>query len=195
MRVVTVARKPVAEGTVTANVLVHGAGALCIDRCRVGTEKISQHGRKAKKGTGWEDHWHNDLEGGRSWTGRWPTNVVLAHRPGCEVVGERRVATGTAHREKSGGKTIFSETDKKPLPDMTYAGADGMEAIPDWRCEPGCPVGAMGQQSGMRPSTGPYPSPSAVASIYRPDQGAYQTQGPLYDDTGTAARFFKQVKP
>lgn len=31
--------------------------------------------------------------------------------------------------------------------------------------------------------------------VYRPDQGRYQTQGPLYNDTGTASRFFKQVQP
>lgn len=196
MRVVTVARKPCSEGTTTANVAAHATGALNIDRCRVGKEQITQHGRKAKKGTGWDDHWHNELEGGRSWTGRWPANVVLVHRDGCEIVGERRVPTGTAHREHSGGKNIFSETDKKPLPNMTYGDGDGKETIPDWRCELECPARAMGEQSGIL-KTGDFKQRGQSSNTQQP--GGWRT-GPreakdFVGDTGTAARYFKQVTP
>jgi hypothetical protein len=159
MRVVTVARKPCSEGTVTGNVLVHAAGALCIGRCRVGNEEITQHGRKAKSGTGWEDHWHNELESGASWTGRWPANVVLVHRSGCEIVGERRVATGTAVRRNVGHSTkglisyAQGSKDAEMRDDVSYADADGKEAVPDWQCEGRCPVGVMGMQSGIRKTT------------------------------------------
>jgi site-specific DNA-methyltransferase (adenine-specific) len=74
---VVVARKPLV-GTVAANVLTHGTGALNIDRCRVGTEPTTP----VKRG-GANDFPHED----DSWTptsvtagsdaGRWPANVVL----------------------------------------------------------------------------------------------------------------------
>jgi DNA modification methylase len=37
---ITVARKPLGEKTVAANVLAHGTGAINVDGCRVGTEEI-----------------------------------------------------------------------------------------------------------------------------------------------------------
>jgi site-specific DNA-methyltransferase (adenine-specific) len=74
---VVVARKPLL-GTVAANVLTHGTGALNIDACRVGTESTT----RTKRG-GANDFPHED----DSWTprdvrvgsdaGRWPANVVL----------------------------------------------------------------------------------------------------------------------
>jgi site-specific DNA-methyltransferase (adenine-specific) len=39
---ITVARKPLGEKTVAANVLAHGTGAINVDGCRVGTETITQ---------------------------------------------------------------------------------------------------------------------------------------------------------
>jgi len=101
------------KGATTANVVEHEAGAFDIDGVRVGEKK------------------------------RWPSNMLLMHKANCEIVGERKVPTGTAHREKSGGKTIFSETEKKTMPNMTYADEDGMETIPAWECEDGCPVAYM----------------------------------------------------
>jgi len=76
-------RKPLG-GTVAANVLQHGTGALNIDGCRVGTG--------ADKGI-WPDtarsKTHDAL--GRfqghsitdTTTGRWPPNVLLSHHPDC----------------------------------------------------------------------------------------------------------------
>ncbi|AHB31269.1 DNA methyltransferase [Mycobacterium phage HufflyPuff] len=56
---IVVARKPLA-GTVAANVLAHGTGALNIDACRVG-------------------------DGSDSQSGRWPTNVVLDDTQAAEL--------------------------------------------------------------------------------------------------------------
>jgi site-specific DNA-methyltransferase (adenine-specific) len=39
---ITVARKPLGEKTVAANVLEHGTGAINVDGCRIGTETITQ---------------------------------------------------------------------------------------------------------------------------------------------------------
>jgi len=69
--VITVARKPLSEGSVAKNVLKHGTGGLNIDDCR-GKPCAAQP------------------------SGRWPANVILVHRgclsgisaclPGCPVV-------------------------------------------------------------------------------------------------------------
>ena len=72
---IVMARKPF-NTTVAENVLTHGTGGINIDECRVGTETITQHGRKKKEGTGWKNHWHNEVEKGKSWEGRFPSNII-----------------------------------------------------------------------------------------------------------------------
>lgn len=73
---ITVARKPLV-GTVAANVLEHGTGALNIDGCRV----------PAEKATGWGGGGSALYEGGLSReggearmqdAGRWPANLILS---------------------------------------------------------------------------------------------------------------------
>ena len=92
---IVVARKPF-SGTVAANVLKHGTGALNIDGCRVGTisDVSAVHATRrsdypqsyVENGAGWgrtrggyagdEVHW--EPKGGR-----WPANVIFTHAPGC----------------------------------------------------------------------------------------------------------------
>ncbi len=79
------ARKPLSEKTVAANVLAHGTGALNIDACRVAGESTvrSNHG-----GTGNPDQWRTgnggDFTSGSA-KGRWPANLI--HDGSEEVVG------------------------------------------------------------------------------------------------------------
>jgi hypothetical protein len=99
MRVIHVLRKPCSReaGTVAANVLRWGTGALNIDASRVGTaaDVPSVHATRKSdypqsytgNGAGWgrtrggyagdEVHW--EPKGGR-----WPANLVLQHLPECE---------------------------------------------------------------------------------------------------------------
>jgi site-specific DNA-methyltransferase (adenine-specific) len=56
---IVVARKPLSERSVSANMLKHRVGAININATRVGGD-------------------------GRSEQGRWPANFVLAHHPGCQ---------------------------------------------------------------------------------------------------------------
>lgn len=73
------ARKPL-TGTVAANVLAHGTGALNIDGTRIGTDdELSNHGRRAT-----ENGWDPRMSGGQAQgqtpgqsMGRWPANVIL----------------------------------------------------------------------------------------------------------------------
>lgn len=76
---IVVARKPLA-GTVAANVLQHGTGALNIDGCRVGTAGGTAGSNFAKTGL-------FGIGGKASIeqlnAGRWPANLVLTHAAEC----------------------------------------------------------------------------------------------------------------
>jgi site-specific DNA-methyltransferase (adenine-specific) len=96
VRIVTVARKPCAEGSTTQNVLAHACGALNIDACRVGSDERSYRGsgvsqmRYSDGRAGLTDGRGRDLEFQVS--GRWPANVVLQ---GHTVAGTLDVQSGT----------------------------------------------------------------------------------------------------
>lgn len=75
---VVVARKPLI-GTVAANVLEHGTGALNIDGCRVGTELITAHGggQNENRTYGMGKGIPAIEAGSNPHIGRWPANTVL----------------------------------------------------------------------------------------------------------------------
>ena len=84
---IIVARKPL-EGTVAANVLAHGVGALNIDGCRVVTSDSLNGGAYADAGTVRDDGWGMQRGGAGEYkqpTGRWPANLI--HDGSDEVVG------------------------------------------------------------------------------------------------------------
>jgi DNA modification methylase len=85
---IVLARKPT-TGTVVANVLEHGTGALNIDANRIGrtTGDVSHAGnRTATFGT---QDTVSGGDGSGGWTenptGRWPANLVLTHAPTCDL--------------------------------------------------------------------------------------------------------------
>lgn len=106
---ITVARKPLSEGTVAANVLAHGTGAINIDGCRAPSEKA----------TGWGGGGSKLYEGGLSReggearpqdAGRWPANLihdgsseVLAGFPQTKVTGYGDGVVGTGRSDYLGG--------------------------------------------------------------------------------------------
>jgi DNA modification methylase len=87
---VIVTRKPL-EGTVAANVLKHGTGAINIDGCRVGTDAVDYENQKKKqhKAAMGQSSRLNSYELNRNYepsaTGRWPANVI--HDGSEKVVG------------------------------------------------------------------------------------------------------------
>jgi site-specific DNA-methyltransferase (adenine-specific) len=70
---IVVARKPLI-GTVAANVLEHGTGALNIDACRIGTEGATKRSSQAPYG---DSGWRTGHEIVELSAGRWPANVAL----------------------------------------------------------------------------------------------------------------------
>jgi hypothetical protein len=75
---IVMARKPLGEKTVAANVQTHGTGALDIDGCRIGTAESMSRPRGTFPHS--DDAWGNGRPGEVSEShpaGRWPANVVL----------------------------------------------------------------------------------------------------------------------
>jgi hypothetical protein len=104
---ITVARKPLGEKTVAANVLAHGTGGINVDGCRVGTETITQT-RTAQ--VGWraaEGRTDIPASADNSQTttqGRWPANLI--HDGSDEVVGlfpSVKTGNGKPYDSKSDG--------------------------------------------------------------------------------------------
>jgi predicted RNA methylase len=89
---ITVARKPLGEKTVAANVLAHGTGGINVDGCRVGTDGATKRSGQAdypRKDDGTEDRsgcWARSGHAIESVPqGRWPANLI--HDGSDEVVG------------------------------------------------------------------------------------------------------------
>jgi len=98
------ARKPLV-GTVAANVLEHGTGALNVDGCRVGLREASQLNRAGSIGYGGSEPQGIVEDGGM---GRWPANLI--HDGSDEVVGlfpaSKGMARGTLRRGATTGVSI-----------------------------------------------------------------------------------------
>jgi site-specific DNA-methyltransferase (adenine-specific) len=77
---IVVARKPL-MGTVAANVVAHGTGAINIDECRIGNETIRIN--RLEQWSGFGQIVRPDYETTEV-TGRWPANVALTHNEDCE---------------------------------------------------------------------------------------------------------------
>lgn len=103
---ITVARKPF-RGTVAANVLKHGTGALNIDGCRVGNETRTNASKPRADRNGFVDGFVGGTESQSHDHGRWPANLI--HDGSEEVVGlfpETQSSKG-GYVRKTGKKQFF----------------------------------------------------------------------------------------
>ena len=200
MKTIHVLRKPCSEGTVAANVLKFGTGALNIDGCRVGagsdvpavhaTRRSDYPQSYVGNGAGWgrtrggyagdEVHW--EPKGGR-----WPANLVLQHLPTCEQTGTREEAGYTVNRFTDGAKPFGGGAghpyESEQVPPST---------VPVWACAEGCPVAALDAQSGVNKSTVTRSGGGNVGSG-KVSEKSWSNNDPGFGDTGGASRYFKQV--
>ena len=214
MKVIHLLRKPCSEGTVAANVLRWGTGALNIDASRVAfTSEADAQESKTK-------NQHADFDSApitgnvaygdysmllpRNYNppGRWPANLVLQHLDGCRCEGTKRVR-GSGARESSIGKGregnhtngIYGAKASKVT--TAYVDEDGTEAVAAWACAPGCPVAALDAQSGVSKSTGGRTvtrSGGGNVGSGKTSEKSWSNDDPGFGDVGGASRFFKQVK-
>ena len=199
--------------TVAANVQRHGCGALNIDAARISADgaspSIARRESAARSGnaptnrgaspSGWDDRTDPAAyiapRAGEQ-LGRFPAALALVHSEGCEMVGTRRVRTGTAvnHNRSADDRTSWFGSRAPQTEDAGHADADGMESCDEWVCEPGCGVAELARQSGERPPG--WFSAKAKRGMGYGGHEVTDDTGPAscIGDTGTAARFFWQAK-
>lgn len=190
---IILARKPLSEKTVAANVLKHGTGAINVGACRIASSSPVQ---SAAGGFSFGTQRHDGYVPGtgREYKaqGRWPANVILQHAPECVRVGTREVArnSGTAKMTPSaydGPVDILEGTEAHRQ--FNY----GNETIDLYACIPGCPIRMIDEQSGYSKS----PPVGSVASVKAHDGfdgDAFAIRGRAspngHGDSGGASRFF-----
>jgi len=123
----------------------------------------------------------------------------------CQLVGSKRVRTGTAVKrnlpEDGADQRINLKARTQRGEDQTYADDDGKEEVQEYECAPGCPVAELDRQGGRSQSTVPT-NPIAIRRSASPaiaDSGKGRV-GSLqprtgFDDAGGASRFFLTIHP
>jgi site-specific DNA-methyltransferase (adenine-specific) len=103
---IVLARKPLI-GTVVANVLKHGTGALNVDACRVdgGKDVPGGRARTAPQGSAYGDlsKQTGDTSGWDANVGRWPPNILLTHAPECVESGVCAEGCPVAEMDRQSG--------------------------------------------------------------------------------------------
>lgn len=188
------ARKP-CEGSFAANAEAWGVSGLNVDGCRIGTSVETWPATRSYAPGQMQPGGQGDtVTTGPMPSGRYPSNTVFSHLPGCVRVGEVRVAGGNGVRGSARtGVAGFAGLGGHGE-EVGYADADGLETVAKWECAEGCAVAELARQSGERragsPLTGGEPS-SLNDSVYSLGM-QHRTQFPGHADKGTAARFFQQ---
>ena len=200
---IVVARKPI-EGTVAENVLKNSAGGINIDGARIehNDPTITRKDMDSDTGDIFTGIGRSSTEAGPDSKGRFPSNIILGHSPGCVKVGSKRVKTSSGKRgsDKNIGKEQGLFGIKANGEEVGYADADGKEAVDSWQCEDDCPISNLDNQSGTsksakQPTKGRSKN-APPSQIYGGGKGMAPRMGqvcPEYGDEGGASRYFKQV--
>lgn len=171
---IVVARKPLA-GTVAANVLEYGTGALNIDACRIPTgDKLG--GGSTTRGQQMKDGWHRpwmddpdmvaaNAERSRASVarseelGRWPTNVVLDKHQAealdrqTGVLHSGTMRAGTERQPRAGG-TIYGADTRTFAAADTYGDSGGASRFfPVFRYEAKAPTSERPNADGVQHPT------------------------------------------
>ncbi len=137
-----VARKPLEDGDLGNNALRWGTGAMPVHAVRTG------------------------VDGSLAEDGRWPTNLVMTHAPGCEITGHTKVKTPvpTARSREWGASGGANNWGRGREVGRGDARTPSMETVPVWSCEEGCPVQLIESQSGRDGTSRYFPA-------FRPEPG------------------------
>ena len=198
------------DGTVAENVLKHGKGGLNIDACRViASTAITTHSRGGNQAFPKRPGESTPEEYGRirsqgdvqanPHTGRWPTNLLLVHGPGCKRVGDKQIKpiNGSGIARLSKGELMWNTRGQKRrmgVADFSHLAPDGTETVAAYDCEPDCPVVMLDRMSGeLRnggANTGHIRSTPGQQVFGRDDRPMVGTA--YAGDSGAASRFYPQ---
>lgn len=110
MEPITVARKPL-DGTIVANLLKHGVGAINIDGCRIATDEKLNGGAGGLLSHQRDDKDYPDADNGYNpnTLGRWPANLI--HDGSDEVMAQfPTTASGKANIKRQSGTEFFGNS-------------------------------------------------------------------------------------
>lgn len=195
-------RKPL-EGTVAANVLEYGTGAINIDGCRVAgvprsTGTVRPHAESGVHGIFGSDPRTDRQQryDANKPDGRWPAHLVLSHTPECRCVGTRRIASSDrpGHEGKQSPVHVFGPEHMHS--ETRHADADGKETVEAWECAPDCPARLLDEQSGEAGAFAPVrgTEPSAAVEPGTITGARDRVPGAFHADSGGASRFFYTAK-
>ncbi len=195
---ILLARKPLSEKTVAANVLKHGTGALNIDATRIGAEEmVESRMSQSVGGAGVLNANSRDVVHG-NWkqrpndnpavhVGRWPANVMLQctcddPQPLPEKARKRRGEPSQEQRYDKEGVTNFAAK-----PGTRREGGGFIH-------EPDCPAGMLDAQTGILKSgmmqAGQQRNKTKGGGGYHGNMPDEATAVGTYGDAGGASRFF-----
>lgn len=206
-------RKPVL-GTVAAQVVETGTGGINVDACRVkhaNAADLEKHQAmvaaiKARGGS-MANSWKNssDLAGANDVKegGRWPPNVLMVHSPGCRNLGGKRVKGAAptpsgfdrynaANASQGYRPGEYRQGEVEPPP--SRLDAEGMETVPAWECEDGCPVLVLDTLTGILTSGSVEGHVRNESSKMWRDLGGKGEPLTGYGDSGGASRFYPQFE-
>lgn len=168
-----------------------GSGALNVDGGRIGTQGGYETVIPAPKGSegkifgsGISGHRTADAN-----TGRYPAN--LAFECICETVETVETVETFKAPEDTGAPNYLNQVYGRGKGGGVWTGKRKGTAIR--HTNPDCPAFLLDEQAGEHPGCSS-PSNAKPESIYRPTQGGYQAQGPIYPGTGGPSRFFYCAK-
>ena len=196
MIVITVARKPL-QGSVVDNILKHGTGGINIDGCRIGTGGDVPLFQKGRHFNNSPTSYGTGRTGEMSTKGRFPSNVILEHKPECRSLGFQQTKGNRVDTRPDGDGGRDDKTQWRIRPTNAtkrgYADENGMETVEQWECVEGCPVHHLDLQSGISNSTahkrGSGGGGTHIGQLrHRPNS----VRGPT--DSGGASRFFRQIQ-
>ena len=158
MKCIHLLRKPCSEGTVAANVLRHGTGAMNIDGCRIDSGGTHGSAESAGQGKGYKDTQKYGIYskgiGGVVEPphpgGRWPANLMLQHLDGCHMVGTATVLGDSRTSDYSPRQSGMFNVGQVKSDGRPRGTLHGDQSVPVYDCAPGCPVAALDAQSGIR---------------------------------------------
>jgi site-specific DNA-methyltransferase (adenine-specific) len=185
---IVLARKPL-NGTVAANVLEHGVGALNIDATRIGNTGGTTKGDPPKgKSNG---VWNNGLNGACEIVpiaaGRWPANLTLTHHHECIP---RRVTADTYGEDEHGVSGFASGY-------TPGHNTRNTTTVTVWDCHPECPARILDTQSGhLHGSGNKSDQGSGKGNDYNASSYKVSYKGQAardHGDSGGASRFFTQT--
>lgn len=192
---IIVFQKPHANpGAQIDGILQNGAGLFWIDGTKIagkawkwGTQTDIRGGGFGNKRPSDGHVLARDVQDGEK--GRWPSNFILIHNPGCQIVG---------WKDEAYQINTFDEG-AKPFGDAVgdeFSTRDVSTMVPVWECVEGCPAPKLDKQSGIlkRGTRGEVGNKSlSEKRIFGLDKRPPGTPTVSYGDKGGASRFFFQA--